>query len=610
MEQAEVQTRLNAVPLSPGVYLMKDASGDIIYVGKAVALRNRLRSYFQSPAGQTEKTRQMVELIADFEFIVTDSEVEALILECVLIKKNRPKYNILLKDDKSYPYIKVTVQEEWPRVLKTRNPISDGSRLFGPYTSVASVDRTLHLLEKLFPYRMCSVPIDGTKERPCLNYFIHRCLGPCTGKVKKAEYLEAVNEVLLFLQGRQDEIIGRVKAKMEEAAENLEFERAAALRDQLSAMESVIQRQKIMSAKKVDEDVIAFARQDAEACVQAFFIRDGKLVGNDYFVMQGVRDSSPAEILTSFVTQFYDQATNLPDTLVLQHELEEPDGVSEWLSAKRGKKVRLHVPKRGEKREWINMVARNAEETMSQLHLKWLNDQQRTTAALTELKETLHLSSLPRRIECYDISNTQGSLSVASMVVFVNGVPAKAEYRRFKIKTVEGANDFASMQEVLTRRFKRAVDDIDGGENDKWKEMPDLLMVDGGKGQLSSALLALDQVGIDNMETIGLAKENEDIFRPGRPEPVRLPANSAALYLLQRVRDEAHRFAITYHKGIRRENVFKSPLDEVRGIGPKRKKALIKRFGSLKQIREAPVEEVAEAGKISIEIAQRVKDAI
>lgn len=611
MEQLEIETRLNAVPMSPGVYIMKDASGTIIYIGKAVSLRNRLRSYFTSTSGQLERTRQMVELIADFEFIVTDNEVEALILECVLIKKHRPKYNITLKDDKSYPYIKVTVQEEWPRVVKTRNPVQDGSRYFGPYTSAGSVGRTLQLLDKLFPYRDCDGAIDGQRDRPCLSYHINRCLGPCAGKADKGEYSEAVNQVLLFLQGRQEQIAARIKQRMDEAAANLEFERAAALRDQLSSLEHAIQRQKVMSDRRDDEDIIAFARQDSEACVQVFFIREGKLLGNDYFVMQGVRDASPADVLSSFVKQFYDQAAFIPDALIVQFPLEEQEGIAEWLRSKKGRKVTIHTPQRGKKREWVGMVARNAEETMSQLHLKWLNDEQRTTAALTELKEALGLPRLPRRIECFDISNIQGTSAVGSLVVFENGSPKKAEYRRFKIKTVEGADDYAMMEEVLKRRFRRATQPAESEEQDEaWSSLPDLLVVDGGKGQLTAALRALGETGVSGVEAMGLAKEHEEVFRPGEPEPVLLPPNSPGLYLLQRVRDEAHRFAITYHKGLRKEKAFRSPLDQVAGVGPKRKKALLKHFGSMKRIREASVEEVAEVGQMSLEIARRVKDAV
>ncbi|MCL5257231.1 MAG: excinuclease ABC subunit UvrC, partial [Chloroflexi bacterium] len=592
-----------------------DNGGSIIYIGKAITLRNRLRSYSTSPSSQPERTRQLVELIADFEYIVTDSEVEALILECTLIKKHRPKYNVMLKDDKSYPYIKVTVQEQWPRVVKTRNPVADGSRYFGPYTSAASVDRTLQLLDKLFLYRDCDIAIDGQRERPCLSYYINRCLGPCAGLAGKEEYDEAVNEVLLFLQGRQEAIHNRLEHRMEEAAADLQFERAAALRDQLAALEHVIQRQKMMSDKRTDEDIIAFARQDSEACVQVFFVREGKLVGKDHFVMQGVRDASAEEILSSFVKQFYDQAAFVPDTLILQAGLEEQQGIAEWLRARKGRKVAIHVPQRGEKRQWIDMVARNAEETMSQLHLKWLNDEQRTTAALSELKEALGLGKLPCRIECYDISNTQGTNAVGSMVVFENGSPKKSDYRRFKIKTVEGSNDFAMMQEVLERRLRRATPkESDGeestGEPDAWTALPDLLMVDGGKGQLSAALAAMESTATTGVDAIGLAKEHEEIFRPGVADSLVLPSNSPALYLLQRVRDEAHRFAITYHKGLRKEKAFQSPLDQVPGIGPKRKKTLLKTFGSVKRMREASAEEIATAGQMSLEIAQRVKDII
>ncbi len=640
---------------------MRDEGGTIIYVGKAISLRNRVSSYFGSLSGQVQKVVNMVSHIHDFEYIVVDTEREALNLENTYIKQYQPKYNILLRDDKTYPYIKVTVNETWPRTIIVRKVLDDGARYFGPFAGNGSAFRTLKLLEKLFPYRSCDITITGKEPRPCLEYFIHRCLGPCAGLADKAEYDEAIKQVLLFLEGKTDDVVEQRQAKMEEAAENLEFERAAIIRDQLTAVRQVTEQQKVVSSSQFDEDIVAMARDGGETAVQIFFIRRGKLIGREHFFLKGTEDESENEILSSFVKQYYSEATFIPPQVQLQFEL--PDGavVAEWLSGKSGNEVKLGVPEDGEKFNLVNMVAQNAKEALEQNRLKWLNDEQKTTAALSELQKELKLPIRPRRIECYDISNTQGTNSVASMVVFEDGSPKKSDYRKFKIKTVEGPNDFASMQEVLRRRFKRAksVEEMNeaaspeelqqlaeldtehaaldatlaesglevqdphdanwgvrghpGKEENKngkkkkaakpdlqvktkadysWQNLPDLVIIDGGKGQLSAAMEVLKELEMEDVPVVGLAKQNDELFLPNNPLSVYLPRTSESLYLVQRIRDEAHRFAITFHRQLRSKTAYQSALDSVPGIGPKRKQALIRALGSAAKIKEASDEEL------------------
>src|SRR5690242_1918530 len=449
------KTRLDNLPTTPGVYIMRDAGGTIIYVGKAVNLRNRVRSYFGSLSGAAPKVARMVSHIEDFEYILTDTELEALILENQLIKKHRPHYNVRLKDDKTYPYIKITVNEEWPRVMYTRRIVEDGSRYFGPYANAGAAQTTLDLLNRLFPYRTCDLTIDGKMPRPCLQYYMHRCLAPCAGLADKADYTKAIEQVMLFLEGKQDRIVRDLRKRMEAAAENLEFERAAYLRDQIRAIEKTSEHQKVFTTTSTDEDVIAFARNDGDACVQVFFIREGKLLGSERYVLEGTGDVEPSEIMESFISQFYEDATDIPPNLVLQHDLDETAILEAWLRQKRGDKVQLTVPRSGEKRDLVDLVARNAAECVEQMRVRWLSDEQKAVAALTDLQAALALPGWPQRIECYDISHVQGTNTVASMVVFEHGIAAKKEYRRFEIRTATN-NDFQSMQEVLRRRFRRA----------------------------------------------------------------------------------------------------------------------------------------------------------
>jgi excinuclease ABC subunit C len=620
MDQAQLKERLSALPSKPGVYLMKDALGHVIYVGKAINLRNRVRSYFRASNGQTRKLRRLVHNIADFEFIVTGSELEALILECNLIKKHRPHYNVRLKDDKRYPYIKITMQEDYPRIYTVRRMQDDGSRYFGPYTSSKAVRQTMETLRKLFPYLSCKREITGNDRRPCLYYHIGRCAGPCIGAISKKEYRALIQQIILFLEGKQERIIQDLQEQMERAAQALDFERAAALRDQVQALRTVIEKQRIVFAAGNDEDVIAFAREDGQACVQTFFIRGGKLIGREYFVLTGTQDEDAEEIMTSFVKQFYDQAAYVPPKILVQHNVDEAMVIESWLRHKRGTKVTIHVPRRGRGRELVKMVAENAAETLAQLRAEWAAEQAKQVTALEELRKHLELDEAPTRIECYDISNIQGKAATGSMVVFVKGVARKSEYRRFRIKTVAGADDYAMLQEVLRRRFKGvAASRQQGAGSEKeqpsadqsgWGILPDLLIVDGGKGQLNAALEVMTESGVEDVPVIGLAKQREEVFLAGRSKPILLPRDSQGLYLLQRIRDEAHRFAIQYHRKLRKKKGMTSALDAIPGIGPKRRQALLKRFGSVDAIREASVEELAAVPGMNWEVAARVKEVL
>lgn len=612
MAPAELQLKVDTLPDRPGVYCFRDAAGTVIYVGKAQSLRSRVRSYLQSPELLSAKTRRMVERAADLDVTVTGSPVEALILECNLIKEYRPRYNVRLRDDKSYPFIKVTVQEEWPRVYFTRSIVGDGSRYFGPFTDAKSVRHTLDTLNRLFPFRTCHRTITGKDTRACLSYHIHRCAAPCIGVADHRQYVQSIQQVVLFLEGKQERIVDELRKEMEQAAEELRFEQAARLRDRIRSLEKTVERQKITSEDDhADRDVIGLVCSNGNACAQLFFVRNGRLVGSEHFVLEGTEDEATGPVLTSFLQQFYDGAAYVPPQVLLQEEIEEQDTLAQWLGEKRGSRVSLAVPKRGQKRQLVEMAVENATQQLEMLKLRWLNDEQRTTAALVELRDSLSLPSTPHRIECYDISNIQGTSAVGSMVLFEGGQPKNAEYRRFKIKTVEGANDYAMLQEVLRRRFRRAISDQQPSlitHHSPWAMLPDLVMVDGGKGQLNAALEVLEDLGLSQLPAIGLAKENEEIFLPGRSEGLMLPRTSQALYLVQRVRDEAHRFAITYHQKLRTRRGLGSALDQVPSIGPKRKQALIKQFGSIKAIREASLEELLAVQGMNRQAAEKIKE--
>jgi excinuclease ABC subunit C len=643
----KIQSVLNSLPHKPGIYLMKDAEGTILYVGKAISLYNRVRSYFQESTDLSPKNRSMVAKVDDIEFLVVKNEVEALVLESNYIKQYRPKYNVLLRDDKNYPYIKVALTEDFPRVYRVRSFQRDGNRYFGPYTNSGAVDATLDLLNKLFSFRTCrydasnwAPPRSGEEPpgwkqkllpRPCTQYYIHRCIAPCVAYATREEYDAVIRQVILFLEGKHEEVVKGLQEKMQDAAEKLNFEEAARIRDRIRAVERVLEKQRIIHTEgQDDQDVIALASSEDETCAQVFFFRSGKLVGREYFILQGTRDSSPGEVMSSFLQQFYESSPHIPAEIVAEAEADDRAVMLKWLREKRGGSVTMTVPKRGEKLRLVEMVKQNAKEVLEQQRIKWLTDSQKTQLALEELQEALNLAAPPQRIECYDISNTQGTNSVGAMVVFEAGRPRTSEYRRFKIKSVTGPDDFASHQEVLRRRFRAASgkavlasiqDDVevsnateDTGDDSKqdvqlqhdWA-IPDLIIIDGGKGQLSAAMEVLQELHID-VPTVGLAKENEEIFIPGSPDPIMLPRSSQGLYLVQRIRDEAHRFGITYHRKLRSDRTFKSVLDEIPGIGPKRKKALMKHFGSLRAISAASIDDLTALDGMTRDAAEKVKE--
>jgi excinuclease ABC subunit C len=611
----QIQGQLDTLPNRTGCYLMKDQEGKVIYVGKALNLRSRVRSYFHSAAQLDPKTRVLVGHITNIEWIVVASELEALILEMNLIKKHRPMYNIRLKDDKRYPYIKVHWAEPFPKVTVTRHMDADGSRYFGPYTSVWAVHKTLDVLRRIFPYLTCDRVITGQDERACLYYDIKLCTAPCIGKVDQDTYRQMISDLCDFLNGRTETIVERLTAEMETASTDLRFEKAAAVRDQLEAIESIVERQRIVSNDYTDSDVIAMARSEREACVQVFFIRGGKLIGREFFMMENTADSPDADVMAEFLKQFYDQAANVPPEVLLPHEVEEAQVIRQWLSKRRGDGgVEIHIPKSGQKHELIQMAAENAAETLNALQTQWQADAHRQTEALVEIQEALGLARAPERIECYDISNTQGTAAVGSMVVFERGVSNNKLYRRFNIKTVQGPDDFASMQEVLSRRFKRwqaAKEDnpIPGAKPDAaFSNLPDLVIVDGGKGQLGRAITVFEDYGlIDKVPLVALAKQSEELFLPGRERGILLPRSSQGLYLLQRIRDEAHRFAITAHRARRTKSGISSQLDEIPGIGPNRRRALLKTFGSIEALREASIEQLTAIKGITPALADSIK---
>lgn len=603
-------SRLRSVPTRPGCYLFRNAEGDVLYVGKAASLRARLRSYFTSPNQQTAKVRVMLAQAEDFDTIVTDSELEALILENNLIKEKRPKYNVRLRDDKQYPYICVTLQEPFPRVIKVRQTRKDGAAYFGPYADGQGLNEILAVLKKLFPYRSCDLSIPSERDRPepvidrpCLEYFINRCVAPCVRHASTEEYRAIIDQVVLFLQGKHDIVLRELQTQMEEVAAALNFERAARIRDQIAAVERVAERQKITSTRAADQDVVAMAQDETEACVEIFHVRDGKVVSQDHYLLEA-EDSEPGETLSSFLKQYYERATHVPREILLQHEIEDASLLEEWLGQMRTGRVTLSVPRIGDKRRLIEMVADNAREALEQHKLRWMNDAQKTAGALKELQDALGLEVTPNRIECYDISNIQGTSAVGSMVIFERGRARNSEYRRFKIKTVEGANDFAMMAEMLQRRFKRLESDASDAS---FGALPDLIIIDGGKGQLHAAVDALRAVRREDIPVVSLAKRLEEIFVPGRRTSVLLPRTSQALYLVQRIRDEAHRFAVSYHRNVRQKTAVASQIDSVPGVGPARRKALIKAFGSVRGIKAATAEEIAAVPGMNGKLAETVK---
>jgi len=586
---------------------MRDAENSILYVGKAANLHQRVRSYFSAGQKLSPKLERLVARVNDLDFFVTTSEQEALILELNLIKRHRPRYNVRLKDDKTFPYLKIDANEDWPRVHITRRLEENGGRYFGPFASAKSVRQTLKVLKGIFPCRSCRKSITGTDLRPCLEYHIHRCLAPCIGIVSKEEYAEVINQVILFLEGKQEMVTRELQSEMDKAAETLDFEKAALLRDQIQAIDRVIEGQRIATTVKGEQDVIAFASDKDQACVQVFFIRSGKLIGRESFVLQGTRSEEPVQIMTNFVKQFYASALHIPPLLLLQYPVEDSVIIENWLQSKRGTKVHIQVPRRGNKKQLVRIVIENAQQGLEQLKVKQLATPAALAAALAEIQGELHLPHLPSRMEGYDISNIQGTEAVGSMVVFEKGQPKPSHYRRFRIKTVSEANDYAMLQEVVKRRFKRSLKS-DTSTPNAWAIIPNLVLIDGGKGQLNSVLAAMREVGVGFVPTASLAKENEEIFVSKKRESITLSRGSPGLQLLQRLRDEAHRFALGYHQKIRKRQTFASALDTIPNIGPKRKRTLLKQFGSVQAIREASIEELATTRGMSKNLAQKVKE--
>ncbi len=704
-DRPKLSEQLRLLPDRPGVYLFKDARGRLLYVGKAESLKDRVRSYFQPSTNFDEthqpKLKQMTTLAQTVEYILTESPIQALIWENDLVRKEQPRFNTKLRDDKHYPYIRIDVQNPWPVARVSRRIEKDGARYFGPFPHASSVRQTLDTLSRLFPQILCSRTITGNDPRACLYLHIKRCPAPCIGLIDNEGYRALIDGMVRFLDGKNSSVLQDLEREMDAAAENLEFERAADLRDRLAAARKVIEQEKVGYTTQVDQDVIGFARIDGNACFQLFFMRDGRLARRDAFLMQDADGESDRAVLSSFVKQFYPRATDVPTEILLPDDLDEADTIAEWLRQAKGRRVELTVPRRGEKRRIVELATKNARDTLDQQRAEWLADGEKHGEAALQLQEALNLPRTPRRIECFDISHVQGTSQVASMVVFEDGKAKRSDYKRFKIKHDEGNNDFLSMQEVVRRRFMRALaatpgtermgeqspdvdafaltegsyvadraiepyphagdgaaltpgpspasgrgesktiieDDEtagdvarnvldggleaaseathgtddggpDGGATGTWGLFPDLVIIDGGKGQLSAAVEIMDSLELSEIPIVGLAKEREELFQKHTTVPVLLPRNSQALYLVQRVRDEAHRFAITYHRKVRGKKGLRSQLDDVSGVGPARKKALIRQFGSVKAIRSASVEDLASVPGMTRRTAEELKRAL
>ncbi len=610
----QIASALERLPDSPGVYLMKDAQGRVLYVGKAQSLRNRVRQYWQASRSATTpplRIESAIDRVQDLEWTMTDTVSEALLLEANLVKRHQPRFNVRLKDDKSYPFIKVTLGDDFPRIERTRKLPADGSRYFGPYASASSVDEAMNLIRRLFPFRTCTIDItEGERalSRPCLLYHIKRCQGPCIEAIDRAAYREDIDQVMLFLEGRQEQVAKAIQRDMNAASDAMQYERAAALRDKVRAIERTMESQKMAGFARRELDVLGFARSGNAAAVQLFAIRDGKTVSRDVFQLENLGDGPDEEALSAFVRQYYATAGSVPPRVLVPAGLPDAEELEAFLRERRGSIVTLNVPQRGEGRALMTLAARNAAETLAREQARWLADQGRTLGALEELAMALGLPAAPMRIECYDISTIQGTNTVGSMVVFEEGRPRSGDYRRFRIRTVEGTDDFASHREVFRRRFKRALASEEGSAEELRWRLPDLVIIDGGKGQVSAGRGVLDDLGLHDVPLAGIAKEREELFLPGRSEPIVLPATSQALYLVQRLRDEAHRFAITYHRQLRARAQTRSALDDLPGVGPARKRALLRVFGSTRALRGASVEEIAAVPGIGDALALRIRE--
>ncbi|HBG4118352.1 excinuclease ABC subunit UvrC [Clostridioides difficile] len=594
----DIQEHLKKLPSEPGVYLMKDKYDHIIYVGKAISLKNRVRQYFQSSKNHTSKVKSMVKNIYKFEYIITDSELEALILECNLIKRYRPKYNVVLRDDKTYPYIKVTTNEDYPRILKVRRVLKDKAKYFGPYTNITAVNDTLELISSTYPIRSCKIDIDKAiknKTRPCLNLHINKCLGPCTGNVSKEEYGKMIEEIIMCLSGKEEKLMELLKEKMNESSMNFRFEEAAVYRDKIKSLEEMIQKQKIdATVSDLNQDVVAMARAHNEACVQVFFIRNGKIVGREHFILEGVMDSPRASILSSFVKQFYNEQEYIPKELIIEDEIEDSSILEEWLSSKKGQKVTIRVPQKGEKKSLVEMVRKNAVEYLEKFSDMNKRKYEKSIGALEELKQILNLEKLPIRIEAYDISNIQGVDSIGSMVVYTNAKKDKKEYRRYKIKTVIGPNDYDSMAEIVDRRLKHG-------------NLPDLILLDGGKGQVSAVKKVLELNDVD-IPLWGMYKDDKHRTKGliCKEKEIELDKTTNLYRFIASIQEEVHNYAITYHRSLRNKALTKSILDDIQGIGEKRKKSLLNHFKYVDAIKKATMEELLEVDGMNKSIADNV----
>lgn len=608
-----IDEELKKLPDEPGVYIMKDEKGEIIYVGKAINLKKRVRQYFQSSRSNSPKVNAMVRHIREFEYIIVDNEVEALILEANLIKKHKPKYNILLRDDKQYPYIKIT-NEKYPRVIKTRKVQKDGAKYFGPYPSAYAVNDTLDIIRNLYPIRTCKINFDKSdkKYRPCLNYYIGRCLGPCRGDVDHDKYMEMIDEIIMFLSGKEDKLIEVIEERMKRASENLDFESAAKYRDQINSLKLILEKQKVVSSNMLDQDIIGMARGVEEVCIQVFFIRSGKIVGREHFILSDTFEEDKREILSSFIKQFYLGTAYVPKEILIEEEIEDMDAISKWLSEKRGNKVTIRVPKRGEKSQLMEMVKKNAMDMLNQNRDRLLREKEKNEKTLMRLQDILGLDEMPNRIEAYDISNISGIYSVGSMVVFENGTPKKSDYRRFRIKSTTTPDDYKSMKEILKRRFTRGLREREIVEDSQislegFSLFPDLIMIDGGKGQVNAALEVLEELNL-KIPVCGLVKDD---FHKTRGiiynnKEIQLDKDSPEFKLIYRIQEEAHRFAISYHRSLRSKEMLKSELDDIKGIGKKRKAALLKHFKSVDNIKKASVEELAQVDGMNKKIAEEL----
>ncbi len=600
-----VNERLEKLPATPGCYIYKDEKGGVLYVGKAISLKNRVRSYFQASAKHGPRIARLVGKVRDIEWIVVDTELEALVLECNLIKQYRPPYNVRLRDDKSYPYVAIT-NEAFPRLIFTRKVRKDGAKYFGPFTSAFAVRDTIQLLHKIFPLIPCGKSWTGAEvQRPCLYFHLGRCLAPCAGKSDQAEYKKILDKVERFLQGKEESIVADLTADMEKAAENLDFEKAAGIRDQILAIEKVLQRQKVLSSDAVDQDVIAVVKDERGAAIQMLYIRGGKLIGQRQYMLDGAMEVPPAEAVQEFVKQYYADAPEIPREVLLPLEIEERNIVQTWLRQKRGSTMTVEVPQTGEKARLVDLAAANAEQALNQFSQEMAKKEAWVEEAIVQLQEALGLPTLPSRIEGYDISNIQGTAPVGSMVVTENGEPAKAEYRRFKIKWLpEVPNDFAMMNEVMMRRLRAYTDG-----DEKFAKLPDLILIDGGKPQLSAALKARDEFGM-TVPMVGLAKRYELLYMLDENgfREIELPLNSPGLMLLRRLRDEAHRFALSFHRKIRDKRMGGSALEEIPGVGPRRRRLLLRTFGSIDAIRRATIEDLASVPTMTNALAAKVKD--